>query len=112
MVGYMNMRGWGLVKLHGSNMGGYAKFGTLAGRLAAPQRSLARGGSMNSVIARYSQGALTGWDLQAAMDEAMEAIAADDTELAQLSLSKDEFLTMRFEVKEEGGFIAEGILLA
>ena len=67
---------------------------------------------MNAVIAQYSQGALTGRNLQAAIDEAMEAIAADDAELSQLSLSKDELLTVRFEVKEEGGFIAEGILLA
>ena len=67
---------------------------------------------MNAVIAQYSQGALTGRNLQAAIDEAMEAIAADDAELSRLSLSKDELLTVRFEVKEEGGFIAEGILLA
>lgn len=67
---------------------------------------------MNAVIAQYSQGALTGRDLQAAIDEAMEAIAADGAELSRLNLSMDEFLTVRFEVKEEGGFIAEGILLA
>jgi len=67
---------------------------------------------MNAVIAQYSQGALTGQDLQAAIDEAMEAIAADDAEISRLGLSKDELLTVRFEVKEEGGFIVEGILLA
>jgi hypothetical protein len=64
------------------------------------------------VIARYGQGALTGQRLQSAIDEAMEAIAADDAELSRLGLSKAEFLTVHFEVKEEGGFIAEGILLA
>jgi hypothetical protein len=42
----------------------------------------------------------------------MEAIAADDAELSQLGLSKAELLTVHFEVKEEGGFVAEGILLA
>jgi hypothetical protein len=67
---------------------------------------------MDEVIAQYSQGALTGRDLQAAIDEAMEAIAADDAEISQLGLSKDKLLTVRFEVKEEGGFIVEGILLA
>jgi hypothetical protein len=67
---------------------------------------------MNAVIARYSQGALTGQRLQSAIDEAMKAIAADDAELSRLGLSKDELLTVHFEVKEEGGFIGEGILLA
>jgi len=67
---------------------------------------------MNAVVARYYQGALTGQRLQSAIDEAMKAIAADDTELSRLGLSKDELLTAHFEVKEEGGFIAEGILLA
>ena len=50
--------------------------------------------------------------LQSAIDEAMAAVAADDEELSRLGLSKDEFLAVRFEVREEGGFIAEGILLA
>ena len=67
---------------------------------------------MNAVIARYGPGALTGRRLQAAIDEAMAAIAADDTELSRLGLSKDELLTVRFEVREDGGFVAEGILLA
>jgi hypothetical protein len=35
------------------------------------------------VIARYGQGALTGQRLQSAIDEAMEAIAADDAELSR-----------------------------
>jgi hypothetical protein len=64
------------------------------------------------VIAWYGQGALAGQSLQSAIDEAMEAIAADDAELSRLGLSKAQFLTLHFEVKEEGGFIAEGILLA
>jgi hypothetical protein len=64
------------------------------------------------VITRYRQGALPGRSLQSAIDEAMEAIAADDAELSRLGLSKEEFLTVHFEVKEEGGFVAEGILLA
>ena len=67
---------------------------------------------MNAVIARYSQGAMTGLRLQSAIDEAVKAIAADDAELSRLGLSRDELLTVHFEVKEEGGFIAEGILLA
>jgi hypothetical protein len=67
---------------------------------------------MNSVIARYSQGALTGRRLQSAIDEAMQAVGADDAELMRLGLSKDEFLSVHFEVTEEGGFIVEGILLA
>ena len=64
------------------------------------------------VIASYRQGALTGRRLQSAIDEAIEAIAADDAELSRLGLSKAEFLTVHFEVKEEGGFVVEGILLA
>jgi len=64
------------------------------------------------VIARYNQGALTGRRLQSAIDEAMEAIAADDAELSLLGLSKAGLLTVHFEVNEEGGFVAEGILLA
>ena len=64
------------------------------------------------VIAWYSQGALTGRRLQSAVDEAVEAIAADDAELSRLGLTRAELLTMHFDVKEEGGFIAEGILLA
>jgi hypothetical protein len=64
------------------------------------------------VIAWYRQGALTGQRLQSAINKAMEAIAADDAELSRLGLSKTEFLTVHFEVKEEGGFVAEGILLA
>ncbi len=64
------------------------------------------------VIAQYSQGALTGRRLQSAINEAMEAIAADNAELLRLGLSKAEFLKVHFEVKEEGGFVAEGILLA
>jgi hypothetical protein len=64
------------------------------------------------VITRYRQGALPGRSLQSAIDEAMEAIAADDAELTRLGLSKEELLTVHFEVKEEGGFVAEGILLA
>jgi hypothetical protein len=64
------------------------------------------------VIAWYRQGALTGRGLQSAIDEAMEVIAADDAELSRLGLSKAEFLAVHFEVKEEGGFVVEGILLA
>jgi hypothetical protein len=64
------------------------------------------------VITQYWQGALPGRSLQSAIDEAMDAIAADDAELTRLGLSKDELLTVHFEVKEEGGFIGEGILLA
>jgi len=64
------------------------------------------------VITRYRQGALPGWSLQSAIDEAMEVIAADGAELSRLGLSEEEFLAVHFEVKEEGGFVAEGILLA
>jgi hypothetical protein len=64
------------------------------------------------VVALYRQGALTGQRLQSAIDEAMEAIAADDTELSRLGLSKAELLTVHFEVKEEGGFVPAAILLA
>lgn len=67
---------------------------------------------MTSVIAWYSQGALTGRRLQSAIDEAMQAVKADEAELSRLSLSKDDLLSVHFEVTEEGGFIAEGILLA
>jgi hypothetical protein len=67
---------------------------------------------MSAVIARYSPGALTGRSLQAAIEEAVGEISADDAELSRLGISKDELLTVRFEVKEEGGFVAEGILLA
>jgi hypothetical protein len=64
------------------------------------------------VIARYRQGALPGRSLQSAIENAMEAIAADDAEVSRLGLSREEVLAVRFEVKEEGGFVAEGILLA
>ena len=68
---------------------------------------------MNSgVIAWYGQGALTGRRLQSAIDEAMQAVGADDAELSRLGLSKDDFLSVHFKVTEEGGFIVEGILLA
>jgi hypothetical protein len=103
----------GCVKLHCGDMDGFAELAP--SRTYLPARSwhlLARGRSMNSVIARYSQGALTGRHLQSAIDEAMQAVAADDAELSRLGLSKDEFLSVRFEVTEPGGFIAEGILLA
>ncbi len=64
------------------------------------------------VIARYRQGALPGRSLQSAIDEAIEDIAADDAELSRLGLGREELLATHFEVVEEGGFIAEGILLA
>jgi hypothetical protein len=64
------------------------------------------------VIARYRQGALPGRSLQSAVDEAMEAITADDAELSRLGLSKRDLRTLHFKVREEGGFIAESILLA
>jgi len=64
------------------------------------------------VVTWYRQGALPGRSLQSAIDEAMEAIASDDAELSRVGLSKEEFLTVHFEVQEEGGFVAEGILLA
>lgn len=46
------------------------------------------------VVAWYRQGALTGQRLLSAIDEAMEAIAADDAELSRLGLSKAELLTV------------------
>jgi len=55
------------------------------------------------VITQYRQGALTGRSLQSAIDEAMGAIAADDAELTRLGLSKEELLTVHFEVKQRGG---------
>jgi hypothetical protein len=64
------------------------------------------------IIAWYSQGALTGARLQDAIDEAMSTMAVDDVEISQLGLDEADLRTARFTVKEEGGFVAEGILLA
>jgi hypothetical protein len=65
----------------------------------------------NEVIAWYSQGALTRERLQSAINEAMTAFVADDEDLSQLGLSRAQLGTTRFVVTEEGGFIAEAILL-
>ena len=64
------------------------------------------------IIAWYTQGALTGRSLQSAIDEAMGTIADDDEELRRLGLSQAELVTAHLVVEEEGGFVAEGILLA
>src|SRR5262245_18541094 len=53
------------------------------------------------VIGYYHQGALTGEDLQSAIDQ----------ELNEL-LAEDEALAVRFEVAQPGVFIAEGIIIA
>ena len=57
------------------------------------------------VITRYRQGVLPGRSLQSAIDEAMGAIAADGADLARLRLSREEFLTVPFEGREEGGIL-------
>lgn len=63
------------------------------------------------VIAYYHQGAITGEDLQSAIDSALLEISSLDAEVEQLQLNADNAHKMRFIVIQEGGFIAEGILI-
>ena len=67
---------------------------------------------VTETIALYSQGTLSREQLQAAVDEAKKALAADDAELSRLGLSRDEVQTVRFEVKSSGGFVVAGVVLA
>jgi hypothetical protein len=65
-----------------------------------------------NIIGRYEQGALTGARLQAAINEAMTDLAADKGELAKIGISSTQLRVAHFTVEQEGGFIAEGILIA
>jgi hypothetical protein len=66
----------------------------------------------SEVVALYTQGALTGGRLQAAIDDALGSISFDDIESSRLGIREEELRAVRFTVDEEGGFIAEAILLA
>jgi hypothetical protein len=65
----------------------------------------------SDVIAYYHQGALTGEDLQAAIDSALLELSSVDVELGQFQRNSDDTHKVRFVVVQEGGFIAEGILI-
>ena len=52
------------------------------------------------VVGYYYQGALTGEDLQSAIDEGLANLAAEDGELG-----------VRFEVVQPGGFVGEDIII-
>jgi hypothetical protein len=62
-------------------------------------------------IGTYRQGTLTGTELQDAVAEAWAEIAGDPDLLAELGVDSQTASTATFSVEEEGGFIAEGILL-
>ena len=64
------------------------------------------------VIGWYAQGALTGDRLQQSINEATNSLAADEDEIARLGVGPADVAAVRFVVKQEGGFIAEGILIA
>ncbi len=71
-----------------------------------------KGGSVETgVIACYHQGALTGEDLQAAIDVALLELSADDAELTRLRRNSDDAHEVRFVVVQQGGFIGGGVLL-
>ncbi len=61
-------------------------------------------------IAYYHQGALTGEDLQSAIDSALLELSSLDAELGH-QLNSHDAHKVRFVVVQEGGFIAEGILI-
>jgi hypothetical protein len=63
-------------------------------------------------VAWYTQGALTGMRLQAAIDEAARTLSSDNAGFSKLGLNDTDLREVRFIVQEEGGFIAEGIILA
>ena len=62
-------------------------------------------------IGTFHQGTLTGTELQDALTEAWAEIARDPAMLAELGVDSQAASTATFSVDEEGGFIAEGILL-
>jgi hypothetical protein len=64
------------------------------------------------VVGLYAQGALTGDRLQESIDRAMNSLATDEDELARLGVTPTDVRGTNFSVKQEGGFIAEGVLIA
>jgi hypothetical protein len=62
-------------------------------------------------IGTFRQGVLTGPELQDAVAVAWSEIADDPGALAELGIDARTASSVTFSVKEEGGFIAEGILL-
>jgi hypothetical protein len=62
-------------------------------------------------IGTFRQGTLTGAELQDAVAEAWAEIVEDPDMLAELGVDSETASTAKFSVDEEGGFIAEGILL-
>jgi hypothetical protein len=62
-------------------------------------------------IGTFRQGTLTGSELQDAVAEAWAEIAKDPDLLAELDVDSQTASTVTFSVDEEGGFVAEGILL-
>lgn len=62
-------------------------------------------------IGTFHQGTLTGPELRDAVAEAWAEIARDPDLLAELGVDSKTASTVTFSVDEEGGFVAEGILL-
>jgi hypothetical protein len=62
-------------------------------------------------IGTFYQGTLTGTELQDAVAEAWAEIERDPDMLVELGVDSQTASTATFSVDEEGGFVAEGILL-
>jgi hypothetical protein len=60
----------------------------------------------------FYQGTLTGSELQDAVAEAWADIARNPNTLSEFGINSETATTPTFSVEEEGGFVAEGILLA
>jgi hypothetical protein len=66
----------------------------------------------DDVIATFEQGALTGSQLQRAIDEAHAALIADEEELHRLGLDPEAAASVRFRVEEGAGVDAGSVTLA
>jgi hypothetical protein len=66
----------------------------------------------DQIVVWCEQGVLTRGQLQAAIGEATAELATDEGELGRLGISQAELENAHLAVQQEGGFIAEGILLA
>lgn len=68
--------------------------------------------SDGGIVGIYGQGGLSGGALQAAIDEALKTLAADEVALADLELTAEELQGIRFDVEEEAGADPATILIA
>lgn len=68
--------------------------------------------SKSDIVGIYIQGDLPGSQLQAAIDEALVALAVDEDALADLKLTAEDLKGIRFEVEEEAGIDPATILMA